>query len=225
MDMKKITKLLILFCLIAPAFECIAQTYWVRGGLNLSNMLIKDDNGTYSDDFTMQPGFHVGLTGEFPITDMISFETGVLISTKGFKQKEEATISGVTISAKQSLRLTYVDIPLTAKIYIGSNEPKVFALGGVYLGMGLGGKNKAESSAQGVTQSEELSINWGSKSDDDLRGLDYGFAVGAGVEFGVFQANLIYNLGLANIAAEQDGGTKINNRVLRLSVGYLFTGK
>ena len=36
----------------------------------------------------MKPGFHVGLTAEFPLNEMLSFEPAVLLSTKGYKYSE-----------------------------------------------------------------------------------------------------------------------------------------
>ncbi len=30
-------------------------------------MIIKDDDNTFSDDLKMKPGFHLGVTAEFPI--------------------------------------------------------------------------------------------------------------------------------------------------------------
>lgn len=39
-----------------------AQSVALKAGFNLSNMLEKDDEDTYSDDFEMLPGFHAGLS-------------------------------------------------------------------------------------------------------------------------------------------------------------------
>ena len=42
-------------------------------------MLDKDEDGTYSDDFKMKPGFHVGGIVDFPISEIFSVETGLLL--------------------------------------------------------------------------------------------------------------------------------------------------
>lgn len=74
--MKKLIRLTIALLLITTVTESFAQTFGVKAGLNLSNMLMKDDDGTYSDDFKMNPGFHFGPTMELPINETVSFETG-----------------------------------------------------------------------------------------------------------------------------------------------------
>ena len=37
----------------------------------------------------MNPGFHIGATMDYPFSDVLSLETGLLLSTKGVKNKEE----------------------------------------------------------------------------------------------------------------------------------------
>ncbi|MGD9328630.1 MAG: outer membrane beta-barrel protein [Cyclobacteriaceae bacterium] len=76
--------------------------------MNLSKMLIKNDMDTYSDDFKMNPGFHIGATVEFPISNILSLGTGLLLDTKGFKTKEE----GQDWVEKEKLNLYYLDIPI-----------------------------------------------------------------------------------------------------------------
>jgi opacity protein-like surface antigen len=204
-----------------------AQTFGVKAGLNLANMHTEDDSGTLSDDFKSQVGFHAGVTAEFPITEMLSFEAGLLASTKGFKQDSEETILGTTVSYKASSNLLYVDVPLTLKATFGiSDGANLFVQAGPYLGMGLSGKYKTETTVAGQTEKEESDIKWGSNADeDDLKRMDFGLTGGAGVEFNNISVGLSYGLGLANISAYTEENAKINNRVLGISVGYKFGGK
>ena len=203
-----------------------AQNFGLKGGLNLSNILAKDDNTTYSDDFKMNPGFHIGATAEFPFSDMFSFETGLLLSTKGYKISEEETFMGKKIEMKIKTNLFYLDIPLTAKASFDLGDAKVFGLFGPYIGMGLTGQSKTVTTIDGKTEKEKEDVEWGSeKGKSDLKRLDFGLTIGAGVEIDLFQIGLGYNLGLANISPYNDGGMKINNRVIGLSVGYKFGGK
>jgi len=60
-------------------------SYIVKGGFNLSNVFVKDNDGTYTDDLKSKPGFNIGITAELPISEKVLFETGLLLSTKGFK--------------------------------------------------------------------------------------------------------------------------------------------
>ena len=224
--MKNVIKLLIFVLVVSMTTGAFSQNFGLKGGLNLSNILAKDDNTTYSDDFKMNPGFHIGATAEFPFSDMFSFETGLLLSTKGYKISEEETFMGKKIEMKIKTNLFYLDIPLTAKASFDLGDAKVFGLFGPYIGMGLTGQSKTVTTIDGKTEKEKEDVEWGSeKGKSDLKRLDFGLTIGAGVEIDLFQIGLGYNLGLANISPYNDGGMKINNRVIGLSVGYKFGGK
>lgn len=224
--MKNLAKLIIVIIAFTMSSELFAQKFAVKAGLNLSNMLIKEDGETYSDDFKMRTGFHVGATVDFPINDMFSFETGLLLSTKGFKMSEEETYEGETYTYEEKLNLLYFDIPLTAKVSFDAGGAKIYGLFGPYLGMGLTGKWKYEATYAGETDSEEEDVEWGSDEEsDDLKRLDFGLTMGAGVEISSFQIGITYGLGLANVSSYTDYETKANNRVLGITVGYIFGGK
>jgi hypothetical protein len=224
--MKYLVKLFVVVIAFTMTTELFAQNFGFKAGLNLSNMLAKDDEDTYSDDFKMNPGFHLGATAEFPLAEMISFETGLLLSTKGFKISEEETFFGETIKTEMKMNLLYLDVPLTAKATFDLGGAKIYGVFGPYAGLGLTGKIKVEATFDGETLTEEEDILWGSDEDEsDLKRLDFGLIMGAGVEINSIQIGLTYGLGLANISPVTDGGSIINNRVLGLSVGYKFGGE
>lgn len=223
--MKNLLKLLMVVIAFTMATESSAQIFGVKAGLNLSNILEKDDDDTYSEDYKMNPGFHVGATAEFPITEMLSFETGLLLSTKGYRMSEEETDGGETYEYKGNINLLYVDIPLTAKAYFDVGGAKIYGAFGPYLGLGLSGKYKIEETYMGSTDTEEGDLELGSdEQNDDFKSLDFGLAIGAGVEINAIQIGLSYGLGLANISPYSGDGYKVNNRVLGLSVGYRLGG-
>jgi hypothetical protein len=199
-------------------------SYVVKGGLNLSNLLVKDNETTYSKDFKSKPGFHVGLTTEIPISGKFTFESGILLSTNGFKNSVTETIGNETFEHNDSYNLLYIDIPLTGKAYFNVGQTKIFGALGPYIGLGLSGKVKAELITNGQTEPHNQDINWGTNSDDDLRRPDFGMTVAVGAEISSIQFGLYYNLGLANISATTDNGYKIKNKVLGLTVGYKFGG-
>ncbi len=221
--MKNFTKLVIVvIALTMTTNASFAQRFGVRAGLNLSNMLMKTDDYTYSDDFSINPGFHIGVTAEFPINDMFSFETGVMLSTKGYKYSEEETYYGIAIKYTEELNLFYLDIPLTGKALFDLGGINVYGLLGPYLGIGLSGKWKEEETWNGETDTWEEDIEWGSDEEKHhLKRLDFGLALGAGVEINSIQIGLSYGLGLANITPI-DNDFRISNRVLGISLGYNF---
>ena len=220
--MNKLVNLLIIVFAIIISAESHAQIFGVKAGLNLSNMLVKDDDGTYSDDYKLNPGFHAGVTAEFPVTELFSFDTGLLLSRKGFKIDAE---SG-SLSIKSSLSPLYLDIPLTGKASYNLGNAKVYGAFGPYLGVGIGGKIKMKITYEGETEKDDENIEWGSDEDedDDLKRLDYGITIGGGIEINSVRVGLMYNYGLANISSYTDDGATMSNRVLGISVGYRFGG-
>jgi len=197
-------KKLIIFIAVALLFtysaDSFAQTFGVRGGLNMSNMLLKSDENTA--DTKAKVGFHIGGTAEFEITDMFSFETGLFLMTMGYKYE--------VLSVDYKTNLLYLNIPITAKARYELDNFSLYGLFGPYIGLGLSGKNNS------------VDIEWGSGDSDNLKRFDFGWTIGAGVEYEAFMAGLSYNLGLANIMAQTEGGYKAKNRAFLISVGYRF---
>jgi hypothetical protein len=216
--MKNITKLLLVVMVSLLSFESNAQIFRIIGGLNLSNMLMKDDDGTYSDDFKMKPGFHIGATVEFPLSNVLFLGTGLLLDTKGFKIKEEDQ----DWVEKWNLNLYYIDIPIVLKAsHDFESGIKIFGGLGPYIGAGLKGKGKGESEYQGQKETYEDDIEWGNdENEDDIRRFDSGLTFGGGIEIKAIIFGISYDLGLYNISPYTDYGTKVRNRVLKFSVGY-----
>lgn len=211
-----------ILCVILISLLCIqsyGQSYGIKAGLNLANFLDKDDDDTYSDDYKMNMGFHVGGTLDYPLTDLLSLETGLLLTTKGMKIEEE--FLGANITAK--LNLFYLDIPITLKAGYDLGGAKIYGVIGPYVGMGLSGKIKTEVEYQGDTETETEDIVWGNdEAEDDLKRLDFGLTFGAGAEINVIQIGASYDFGLMNTSPYTENGYKTNNRVLKFSVGYRF---
>ncbi|MBN2758067.1 MAG: PorT family protein [Bacteroidales bacterium] len=174
----------------------------------------------------MKMGFHVGVTAEFPISDALSFNTGVLLSTKGVKMEATEDYMGVTLTSEGTYNLMYLDIPLNVKFTKDMGGAKLFGTFGPYVGLALKGTYDMSVSIGGDSESESGDLNIGSdEEDDDFKMLDFGLMVGAGVEFGPISVGASYQLGLANISPYSENGYKINNKVIGISVGYKFGGE
>lgn len=223
--MKNFIKLLFVFLAWSMSTATFAQTIGIRAGLNLANVLAKDDMSNYGDSYKSTPGAHFGVTGDFPITDLLSFEAGILASTKGFKEEITIESFGITSDIKTQLNTVYVDVPLTVKAKFGVGSTKFFVQAGPYVSLGVTGNIRSEVTVAGETAKDDTKIKWGSADGDDLKSLDYGITVGAGVMLSGFQVGLSYWSGLANISAYQEMGTKISNRNLMISLGYNFGGQ
>ncbi|MDP2722630.1 MAG: porin family protein [Bacteroidales bacterium] len=223
--MKKLITFIAVVVLFTMNVESFAQTFGVRAGLNLTNMLAKDDDETYSDDYKTKVGFQIGGTAEFEITEMFSFETGLFLSNKGFRINKEGTEYGEPYKFKSTWNLYYIEIPLTAKATFDLGNQRIYGIFGPSIGIGLSGKDKAKTTYMGESDTNTETVDWGTGEDNDLKRFDFGWIIGAGVEYQAFSAGLSYNLGLANIAATTDGGYKVKNRVFAITVGYRFGQK
>jgi hypothetical protein len=154
----------------------------------------------------MTPGFHVGLTAKFPVSEIFSIESALQLTTKGMKY--------TFAYFDHSYFLTYLEMPLMAKAEISHGQFNFFAVLGPYIGVGLMGESF------GTSRSD---INWGYDNEKDaLKPWDLGLNMGGGIGFKKMQLECIYGLGLNNISPYNGNGTKLKNRVLGISFGYWF---
>jgi len=210
--MKTLNLLPFLLFTLLLAHQSNAQSFIVKGGFNLSKIYVADEDDSYSDEYDMKPGFHIGGAVEIPINQTFMFEPGIIFITKGVKMDDP----DYEISSK--VNLNYIDMPLLFKASTSNNEGLGFyGAVGPYIGIGLNGKGTTEYGGE----EESADIKFGSDEDeDDLKRLDMGISVGGGIEFSSFQFGVSYDYGLMNIATYQDYGNKVKNRVLKFTLGY-----
>lgn len=213
--MRNTLRILFVVIILMPCIDSYAQSFGIKGGLNLSNMLAKDNSQTYNSK--MIPGIHVGAIFGIPLSgESIFLEPGIFFNMKGTKVQEGGY--------SETFSLNYLDIPLNLKAVFGSDMIKGYGTLGPYIGVGLSGKDKWSSTSGNDNGSE--TIKWGNDADNDLlKRLDFGVGIGAGVIFGNLLIGVNYNLGLANVSSDTSDGMKLNNKVLQISLGYLFGKK
>jgi len=219
--MKVLLKITLVLLVCVTASQAFSQSFGLNAGLNLSKMRaqINGEEDNVSSEIFNQ-GFHIGPTANFPLTEYFSFETGLLLSTKGYKVDDEINNFGTTFKIEASVSPIYIELPLATKFTYDLNGPKVYALIGPYIAYGISGKSilTIEQSVDSVT--EENEIMWGSEPTDDLKNLDYGITAGAGMEIIGLQIGLNYGYGLANVISDTSNDAIINNRVLGITIGY-----
>lgn len=221
--MKNFAKFFMVIMMITTASICGAQTYRAVAGLNVSKMHLEDAEDIYSEGFKWKPGLRVGALVEFPISEVFSIETGLLVSSKGFKVKDEEKFQGETYEFESKLNLLYLESPINAKASFPVGKAKIYGTFGPYMGLGLSGKVKTKQTIAGETETEEENIEWG--ADDGLKRFDFGIIAGAGLEVNAIQIGVDFGLGLANIAQNTDAGAKITNQVLGISLAYKIAGE
>lgn len=198
--MKQLFRLTAILMVMSFAMNAQAQTFGLKAGLNLASMVIKVDDEK-ADDIKTKPGFHIGVTYEMPFGDMLAFEPGLLLSTKGYKMDGNPD--------DFVFNLMYVEIPLNAKAYFDLGELKLFAIAGPYIGIGITGKSKLGDDSEDV--------EWGTDTGEANR-IDFGVNIGAGVQIGAIEAGIGYGLGLGNMSNADDVSFK--HRVFGVSVAY-----
>jgi len=216
--MKNLTGLLLIFFVTMYYHHTNAQTFAIKGGLNLANMLDKDDDDKYSDDWPVHLGLNFGCTMDVPINEFLSFEPGLLLTTKG----TETVDRGRGFEIKARVNLYYLDIPLTIKTAFEVEKGiKMYGAFGPYLGVGLSGQANARLFYQGKYETIEEVVKWGSDEDEDhFRRSELGVTFGAGMELKSILLGVSCDIGLSNIAAKKDNGLTAKNRVFKCSVGY-----
>ncbi|MCZ8355117.1 MAG: porin family protein [Cyclobacteriaceae bacterium] len=219
--MKKFIYVIFLMTFFSNSFS---QTISLRGGVNIANMLSKDDDESYSDSYSPKVGLNLGVITEFNLSENIGLETGFIYSGKGFSSSLTYTdpIAG-EFSVEGKASLLYFEIPINVKPYFNLGNLKVFSIIGPYIGIGLRGKTIFETKALGFTEKIEEDIKWGTDEDNDhFKRLDAGLNFGGGIEFNKFQISVNYQHGLMNISPTNENGAKIKNRVAALTVSYMF---
>lgn len=201
-------KILFLFAFMAIAAVSFSQIrYGVKAGLNLANQKVSARGINITGDNIV--GVNIGGIVEIPIASSFFFQPGISYSLKGVKSSY--TFGTTTSTSKTTLN--YLEVPLNLMYKIKASNIGVLVLAGPNIGFGLSGKNKVDSDAA-------TDVKFGSSETDDLKALDFGLNLGAGVEFGRFQATVQYGLGLSNLANTTD--VKATNNVISFNLAYLF---
>ncbi len=221
--MKQLFRALICLFLVAQFSPVCGQQISARAGVNFSTLLVKDNDETYSEDFGFLPGFQVGGTVLLPLTDQIFLETGLLLSTKGFREKSVTELRAGTLESVDTRTLNYIEIPATAKIFLDLGDQQAFAIFGPYVGLLASGKDRGKETFMGETEEFEGDLEIGNdEEDDDVTIFDFGVTAGVGLVFDRVQAGVAYSHGLANTSPYTDDGARINNRTISVFASYLI---
>ena len=180
----------------------------IKAGMNFSNVNEKFD-GTKNDENKMLLGYHAGLYADFDlIGESIQLETGLTLENKGSKYEEK--FLGKKIDVKTSL--TYLTIPVNARLNLDVAGLKVYGLAGPTIGVAISGKYKSDD--------ESEDIDFGSK-DSEMKRLNIGLLVGAGITLeNNFGFRVGYDVGLSNLSNADK--YKYKTGTLSLSLTYDF---
>lgn len=180
------------------ALAGFSQVKWdVKFGMNFSNM-------TKIDESKALPGFTLGVGMDYGFNENWSLQSGLMISSKGFKFKEG--------DWKNKYRPIYLDIPILAAYKFNISDNTKFVINaGPYLAIGLGGKNK---------ETDEEDIKLFDKDGHDWKRFDLGIQYGIGLELS--DRYLINLTGQNGFISPVDGGDDPKNMTFTIGVGYRF---
>ena len=180
------------------ALAGFSQVKWdAKFGMNFSNM-------TKIDESKALPGFTLGVGMDYGFNENWSLQSGLMISSKGFKFKEG--------DWKDKYRPIYLDIPVLADYKFNISDNTKFVINaGPYLAIGLGGKNK---------ETDEEDIKLFDKDGYDWKRFDLGIQYGIGLELS--DRYLINLTGQNGFISPVDGGDDPKNMTFTIGVGYRF---
>ena len=113
------------------------------------------------------------------------------------------------------VKLSYLDIPLNVAYKVPLiGKFKFFVQGGPYLGLGMGGSVKIQTTPETPIQ-DIYSYNY-------FRSFDFGMGAGAGFELGPVVASVNYELGLTNLNLNSTFPGEFKNKALQFSIAYMF---
>ena len=232
--MKKLAKTIISCILGCLALSASAQSapfhFGVKAGFNLSSAFVDDASAQ-----KFMPGYHVGPTAEYRVSESFLIQSGLLFSKKGSKIEDlnKSSYAGGIPDMTHTYNQLYLELPVYGSYRIILSDKLNFVLGaGPYFGYGVGGKTK-EKLNSGVWGDGKTEIEWNTFSDgvydegrDWLRGeslnhFDFGLGLKADLEFNHLVLGFGASASLINISRYNDY-TSYRNFNLSLSVGYRF---
>lgn len=212
--MKNLIRIQAFLLVLFASLQLSAQTYMLKGGLNLSELRMANSN-EFIDNSILNPGFHIGGSIILPVYKKCSIDLGLQFTSKGLREEYYDEYEGIIMSGKLIANLYYLEVPVKLKFTQNFNQIGVYGAFGPYIGLGLSGRVTSEFTEDGKTIASSDDIEFG---DDGLNRLDGGLVFEVGLEYQRFLVGLNYTMGLIDI----DNGSKTTNHVYSLSLGYKF---
>ena len=249
--MKSIVNVFLTAAFVAASFASVQKSYGqitvagkecvlgIRAGLNFTklggNMASAEIpvlSRTVTIPAKMKPGIQLGVVASYPLNnEKLMFQPGIVFAQQGAKWKDSGTETfsgvGVNYSADIKMTLNYLQVPLNLLYRHDLNSGGMVLLlqAGPYLGLGLGGKMKMDTSTSWtggtpIRENSEEDIQFGGdKNKHDFKLFDIGLGLGAGLLFNEkYHVSLGYNIGLA------DTGHYLTakNKGFALTLCYMF---
>ena len=205
-----ITTLLACLC-IETTVNAQESQAGIKGGLNLSNMTV-DDN----DDGNLKVGFHVGVFDKIAVSEVFAIQPELLYSEKGMKFNYDES---VIADGDTKFRLKYIDLPV--KLVFNLTENLNFQVGPYvsYLVKANADTDADVFDAIDVDSDDEL-------DRDNFHSFDYGVTAGLGFDLDPIIVGINYDLGLNPVAKDDEAARDIigdaKNTNIQVYMGFKF---
>jgi opacity protein-like surface antigen len=191
--------------------------FGLKGGLNIANQTNTPFPGLVQTNSSSLYGFHVGAFIEFNLSDKLTIQPEILLSSEGNKYnfndfiRESFDSPGEYVNWQVVNNLTYINTPVMIKYYLIEK----ISLGiGPQIGFLLNSKSNYSFSSPTIGNNSNT-------YSDGYKSIDYGLNIGACYNFTEnISSEFRYNIGLANVNAKSS--TEIKNRVISISTIYKF---
>jgi len=210
--MRRLILILIPLGILFTSSASAQVNFGLTTGLNFASQVVKGGGAVLVSNSRTSP-FLGGLV-EKNLSGDWNLESGLIFSNKGSKFLEDGDVD--------LIKLSYLEIPIKVKYKYDVGNLILYGTSGFYTGFAIGGKNKFTESDGTVTNGD---IKIGGTQNDDIKGLDLGFGIGAGVQLEAsgkpLQIGFSYDGSLTNLSP--DAGTTLKNRVFSLRLSYFLS--
>jgi len=198
-------------------------SFGARTGYNLSKLSEKYENPPEEDFSKFKPGFQIGAVGEYAVSNAFAIQSGVLFTTKGALYKGS--------DWKTTKNINYIQIPVNALYKKDLGGTILLLQAGLYRSFAISGKRKWDYSSSNIImlpptpEKGESKITFGNCNCQgaEMRPLDFGIGMGAGLQFRNFQFGIEYNLGIANLSTSpKEWNHSLKNNGFAFTLAYLF---
>lgn len=158
----------------------------------------------YAVNASSKTGFQIGAVGEIGLTNMLSFETELVLTSKGMTNE----------FSKQ--RVNYLSIPLLAKLsFKAFGLSRVYATGGMYNNLRVNAKNIYIDQPESFNQTQHYTV------------IDWGLSLGGGAaydtKYGLLCLDLRYDLGVVDVEKTDFTAAESNrNRSLGVTLAFKY---
>jgi len=224
--------------LLTASYAQAQFSFGARAGINITQVSVVDKSAkdlTVKENSEMKPGIQLGVVGEYTFSNGFGIQPSVFFYMHRYELYRIAGTVGaldLIIEHRETSNINYLQIPVNAQYKLGLGKIKLLFQAGPYLGIALNGKQKRESHIieiiRGNPDDEYLKFFEHPKNDKiifgtedrELKRLDYGLGLGAGVQLGNIQTVIGYNKGLVNLSNSSWYSQK--NISFSVYLAYLF---